>query len=95
MVREKKFGWYMENHHGDGRVCVECRGLPGVQQAMIEQNDGVYFVPSYSGWKGYVGAWLDVPGVDYAELADLLYDAYLIACPKTLRKGLPLTRPIL
>ena len=88
-VRGKKIGWFMEDHHGDGRLAINCKALPGMQASMVEANSIVYHVPSYVGNKGWVGIWLDVPGVDWEEVQNLLFDAYLLAAPKSLLKTLP------
>jgi len=29
-VRDKVFAWYLEDHHGDGRVALWCEAPPGV-----------------------------------------------------------------
>ena len=87
-VRGKKIGWFMEDHHGDGRLAINCKALPGMQAAMVEANSIVFHVPSYVGNKGWVGIWLDVPDVDWDEVQALLHDAYLLAAPKSLLKTL-------
>lgn len=84
-VRGKKFGWFMEGHHGDGRLAINCKALPGMQAAMVEANSAVYHVPSYVGSKGWVGIWPDVPGANWEEIKALLYDAYLLAAPKSFK----------
>ena len=86
-VRDKKFGWFMENHHGDERLAINCKALPGVAQAMVESNDIVYHIPKYVGKKGWVGIWVDVPGIDWDEVRDLLYEAYCLSAPKSLLKS--------
>jgi len=88
-VRGKPIGWFMEDHHGDGRLAINCKALPGMQLSMVQANSEVYHVSSYVGNKGWVGIWLDVPGVDWDEVRTLLYDAYLLAAPKSLLKKLP------
>jgi hypothetical protein len=85
-VRDKKFGWFMEDHHGDGRLAINCKAVPGVSQSLAEANPVVYHIPKYVGKKGWVGIWLDVPGVDWDEVKDLLYEAYAISAPKALLK---------
>ena len=91
-VRSKKIGWFMEDHHGDGRLAINCKALPGMQASLVQANGAVYHVPSYVGNKGWVGIWLDVPGVDWSEVRDILYDAYTLAAPKSLLKAL-LSKP--
>jgi hypothetical protein len=85
-VRDKKFGWFMEDHHGDGRLAINCKAVQGLSQSLVEENDVVYHIPKYVGKKGWVGIWLDVPGVDWGDVKDLLYEAYAMSAPKALLK---------
>lgn len=43
-----------------------------------------FFVPPYLGHRGWVGRWLDVPGVDTKEIEELTLEAYRLAAPKKL-----------
>jgi predicted DNA-binding protein (MmcQ/YjbR family) len=85
-VRGKNFGWFMEDHHGDGRLAINCKAVPGVSQTLVEKDENVYHIPKYVGNKGWVGIWLDVPGVDWDEVQTLLYEAYELVAPKSLLK---------
>lgn len=83
---KKLIGWYMEDHHGNGRVELQFRGRPGRQQELVAKNPGIYYVPSYHGKLGNIGVWLDVPNrdepdVDWDEIAQLLLEGYGIATP--------------
>ena len=78
-VRKKKFGWYMDNHHEDGRLQINCRGKPGRSQELAATDPDVFFVPSYQGKLGNIGIWLDVPGVDWAVVSEVLFEAYALA----------------
>ena len=82
-VRGKRFGWYMENHHGDDRLVINCKALPGVGLAMVQANSIVYHIPKMAKNRGWgLGIWLDVPGIDWDEVRDLLLDAYEIVAAK-------------
>lgn len=83
-VRGKGFGWFMVDHHGDGRLALNCKAPPGVSHGLVRTNDVVYHIPKYVGHKGWVGIWLDAPGVDWGEVADLLLEAYAMTAPKAL-----------
>jgi hypothetical protein len=85
-VAGKKFGWFMEDHHGDGRLAINCKALHGVSQSLVEKDSLVYHIPKYVGKKGWVGIWLDVPNLDWDEVRELLYEAYCLAAPKSLLK---------
>ncbi len=80
-VGGKGFGWYMDDHHGDGRLRLDCKALPGVQEALIAQDSDRYYYPTY-GFKGWVGVWLDVPGVDWDQIRTLLEDAHAMTLAK-------------
>ena len=84
-VRNKLFAMYASagNHHGGGRPAVWCKAAPGNQALMVSAAPSRFFVPPYVGPSGWVGVWLD-RGVDWAELADLLRDAYRLTAPKKL-----------
>ncbi|MDP9224911.1 MAG: MmcQ/YjbR family DNA-binding protein [Actinomycetota bacterium] len=85
-VRNKLFAMYAsaDSHHGDGRPAVWCKAAPTNQALMVSAAPKRFFVPPYVGPSGWVGVWLD-GGVDWAELAELLRDAYLLVAPKRLR----------
>jgi hypothetical protein len=89
-VRNKLFAMYAAagNHHGDGRPAVWCKAGPGNQQLMVAAAPERFFVPAYVGPSGWVGVFLDGQ-VDWAELSDLLTDAYRLVAPKRLAALLP------
>lgn len=83
-VRGRRFAWHLVDHHGDGRVSVECKAAPGVNRAMADADPARCYLPPYTARHGWVGVHLDVDGVDWDGLADLLVDAYLLAAPARL-----------
>lgn len=85
-VRGKRFGWFMENHHGNGRIEINCKGFPGSGEALVRANEAVYFIPKMARNRGWgVGIWLDVPGLEWDEVSEVLHDAYLITSAKAKR----------
>ena len=84
-VKNKIFAMYAHanTHHGAGRNAVWCKAAPVNQRLMVDAAPDRFFVPSYVGPSGWVGVWLDV-NVDWAELQDLLRDAWRITAPKKL-----------
>jgi hypothetical protein len=84
-VRNKMFAMHAapNNHHGGGRPAVWIKAEPGNQDLMVRTAPDRFFVPPYVGVSGWIGVWLD-RGVDWAELADLLRDAYRLSAPKRL-----------
>ena len=87
-VRGKRFAWLLEDHHGDGRLAINCKAPPGENSALAERDPERFFLPAYLGSRGWVGAWLDVPEVDWDELERLVLDAYLLSAPKRLARAL-------
>jgi phosphoribosylglycinamide formyltransferase-1 len=83
-VRGKRFAYYLDDHHGDGRLAIACKAAPGVQELLVDAQPGRFFRPSYLGPRGWLGLYLDQGEVDYEEVADLLTEAYCLAAPKRL-----------
>lgn len=83
-VRRKRFAYYLDDHHGDGRLAVNCKAAPGVQDMLVDEDRMRYFVPAYLGPRGWVGMYLDVDDVDWESVRALLVDAYLLQAPKRL-----------
>lgn len=89
-VREKMFGMFVDNHHGDGRVALWCKAPPGVQAMLVEAAPERFFVPPYVGHKGWIGVRLD-GAVDWEEIADLIGDSYRMTAPARLRAAVGTT----
>ncbi|MGH9838579.1 MAG: MmcQ/YjbR family DNA-binding protein [Blastocatellia bacterium] len=83
-VRGKRFGWYMDDHHGDGRLAINCRAPVGESQALADSAPEKFHIPKYVGHRGWVGMWLDIPRLDWAEVEGVLVEAYLLTAPKKL-----------
>ena len=82
-VRDKKVFVMYANQHHDDRVGVWCAAPPGVQQSLVEEDPEHFFRPPYVGHRGWVGAYLDVPSVDWDELDGLVGEAHgLIVAPR-------------
>jgi hypothetical protein len=84
-VRNKIFAMYASSgtHHGGGRAAVWCKAAAANQSLMVRAAPQRFFVPPYVGPSGWVGVYLD-EGVDWAEVGDLLRDAYRLTAPKRL-----------
>src|SRR3954454_15245150 len=85
-VREKVFAWYLENHHGDGRIALWCKAPPGAQPALVGSERERFFVPPYVGHHGWIGVWLDVAidRIDWDELGEVVAESYRMIAPKRL-----------
>lgn len=47
-------------------------------------DPGRFFRPPYVGGRGWVGVYLDVPGVDWSEIEEIVTDDYRQVAPKRL-----------
>jgi hypothetical protein len=79
----KVFVTYAGRHH-DERVAFWCAAPAGVQEALVGSDPERFFRPPYVGGRGWIGVYLDVPGVDWDEIAELVVDAYRTIAPKRL-----------
>ena len=84
-VKNKIFAMYAHanTHHGSGRNAVWCKAAPVNQRLMVNAAPERFFVPPYVGPSGWIGVWLD-GNIDWAELQDLLRDAWRMTAPKKL-----------
>lgn len=90
-VRDKNFVWFMNNHHGDGRLALWCKAPPGAQAMLVAADSTRYFVPPYVGTRGWVGFRFDAGPVDWDDVRDLVEESYRLAAPKRLAAQLAST----
>src|SRR3974377_521606 len=83
-VRKKIFAYFLDDHHGDGIVGINCKVLPGDNAALIASNPGKFYMPAYIGPRGWVGLRLDRGKVDWEEVAELTMHSYQLVAPKRL-----------
>jgi len=83
-IRDKKVFVSYADHHHDDRLGFWRHAPAGAQQAVVEADPERYFVPPYVRGRGWIGVYLDVPGVDWDEIAELVEDAYRMVAPKRL-----------
>ncbi|MFI2710637.1 MmcQ/YjbR family DNA-binding protein [Micromonospora sp. NPDC018662] len=72
-----------DGHHRDDFPHLWCAAPAGAAAELVAENPRVYFRPPYVGHRGWVGVRLDT-GVDEAELAEVLVDAYRSVAPAAL-----------
>jgi len=83
-VRKRTFAYYLNDHHGDGIISVCCKVLPGDNAALIAARPKKFYMPAYIGPRGWVGLRLDVPGVDWKEVSELIRGSYRLVAPQKL-----------
>lgn len=83
-VRGKTFAYYLDDHHGDGRVALNCKVPPHENQELVVADPKRFFIPAYVGPRGWVGLYLDLPEVDWDEVSELVRDSYRLIAPKRL-----------
>lgn len=85
-IRGKKvFVMYSDHHHND-RLGFVCAAPDGAQEMLVGTDPERFYVPAYVGHRGWLGVYLDVPGVDWDEIADLVVEAYRVVAPKRLQE---------
>jgi predicted DNA-binding protein (MmcQ/YjbR family) len=83
-VRDKKFAYFLDNHHGDGIVAMTCKVLPGDNTALSAANPKRFYIPAYLGPRGWVALRLDVGPIDWKEVTALVTWSYKRTAPKRL-----------
>lgn len=84
LVRKSVFAYYLNDHHGDGIVSVCCKVLPGDNEALVAAHPAKFYMPAYIGPRGWVALRLDVSGLDWNEVAELVVTSYKLIAPKRL-----------
>ena len=85
-VRAKRFGWFLVDHHGDGRVAINCKGSPEMHDILQQLAPAHFHVPKF-GNKAWVGLWLDGPKLDWHAVELALRAAYEKTAPKKLLRA--------
>ena len=87
-VRKKRFGWFLVDHHEDGRVDLNCKASAEMHDTLRQLSPKHFHSPKYLGNKGWVGLWLDLPKLDWTAVELALREAYLRTAPKKLQPRL-------
>jgi hypothetical protein len=83
-VRDKKFAYFLNNHHGDGIVAVCFKTLPGQKDTLLAMDPTRFYSPAYIGPRGWIGLRLDLGDIDWSEVAEFITDSFRITAPKRL-----------
>ena len=84
LVRNKTFAYFLDDHHGDGIVGINCKVLPGDNAALIAADPRRFYMPAYVGTRGWVGLRLDLGEIDWDEVQELVTHSYRLVAPKRL-----------
>jgi hypothetical protein len=84
LVGKNVFAYYLNDHHGDGIVSVCCKVLPGDNEALVAAQPAKFYMPAYIGPRGWVGLRLDVSGLDWNEVAEMVVGSYKLIAPRRL-----------
>ena len=88
-ARGKRFAYYWDNHHDDGRIAIWCKSTALEQAELVASDPAQFFVPPYVGPKGWIGVRLDLEEVDWETVRSVVLDSYRRTAPKTLVALLP------
>lgn len=83
-VRKRSFAYYLNDHHGDGRIGLCCKSTLDEQDFLLHLDPERFYRPAYLGHNGWIGLRIDTPTVDWDEIRDFIHKAYRLAAPKKL-----------
>ena len=78
------FAYYLEDHHGDGRIAVCCNAPPDVQEALVATDPERFYLPAYLARYGWISLRLDLPALGWEEVSEFVVDSYRLVAPKRL-----------
>ena len=81
-VARKRFAYFLVDHHGDGRIALNCKVAPGRQQSLVAAQPARFFVPAYLGVHGWVGLDLEAAPFDQQEVRALVTESYRLVAPR-------------
>jgi len=85
-VRKKVYAYYLDDHHGDGIVCVCCKGELGENVDRVARDPERYTLPAYIHHRGWFGIRLDRKTIDWRDVESAIRLSYLLTAPKTLAR---------
>ena len=85
-VRGRVFAYFLNNHHGDGRISVCCKSELAENIDRAKHDPENYYLPPYIGPKGWFGMRLDRGAPDWEEVRNIVENSYRIVAPKTLAR---------
>lgn len=83
-IRDKKTFVAFSNRHHGGEFGFWCAAPFGAQDAMTAVAPDRFFRPPYVGHRGWIGVRLDMAEPDWAEVEQIVRDAYRETAPARL-----------
>lgn len=84
IVKGKKFAYFTNDHHGDGRIALLVKISGADEQVMlIEQDDERYYRPAYFG-DGWIGIRLNLEGTDWDLIGERIAQSWRSVAPRRL-----------
>jgi hypothetical protein len=83
-VRGKRLGYFLVDHHGDGRIAINVKANAETSKSLATKHPQRFHIPKYVGRHGWLGLWLDQPVVDWNEVGEVMREAYRLTAPKAL-----------
>jgi hypothetical protein len=83
-VRRKAFVYFLDNHHGDGKIGACVKADRRESAALIKEDPKRFFLPAYIGARGWIAMRLDIGCVDWKGLAGRVVQSYQTVAPKSL-----------
>jgi hypothetical protein len=74
-VGKRTFAYFLDNHHGDGRLALWCAAPEGAQAMLVDSDPEGYFLPPYVAHRGWVGVRLD-RDLPWNQIASVLEAAH-------------------
>lgn len=87
-VGRRSFAYYMNDHHGDGKIALACKSSPDHRAELLAGDPERFFVPAYLGVDGWVSMRLDLGSIDWVLVKDLVTRAYRLQAPAKLAAAL-------
>lgn len=84
----KRIAWFLNDHHGDGMICLCVKVDPEEKENLIDMDPDKYLRPAYVSRFGWMSIRLDNGEPDWDEVADRLRASYCRVAPKRLVNAL-------
>ena len=82
--RGKKFVYFLDDHHGDGKIALSVRPPRGGNAELVDAYPERFYPPAYMAHHGWVALRLDLGTIDWDEVEELVLDSYRLQAPKRL-----------